>query len=89
MAGRRRDTRYRLSKPLQGWFECFQDVAIERQDGSELSAVSDTPLRCGDRLRLDFVGTELRATVHVRVAEIAPTIVDGTVRYRLRLGIVG
>jgi hypothetical protein len=89
MRARRRDPRYRLSKPVSGSFVSFQDVDIERRDEREVTALSDVPVRRGQKLRLDVIGSGRRSTVHVQVAEATPIIVDGCVRYRLRLEIVG
>ena len=89
MDGRRHDTRYRLSKPVQGTFTCFQAIDIEARDEQEFRVVSDTPLRRGERMRLELTATEGRSIVSVRVADSVPMIVDGSVRYRVRLGIVG
>lgn len=89
MDGRRRDMRYRLSKPVQGTFVCFQAIDIEARDEREFRVVSDTPLRRGERMRLELIAKKGRSIVSVRVADSVPTIVDGNVRYRVRLGIVG
>jgi len=89
MDGRRHDTRYRLSKPVEGTFICFQAIDVETRDEQELRVVSDTPLRRGERMRLELVAKEGRSIVSVRVADSVPTIVDGNVRYRVRLGIIG
>ena len=89
MGARRRDPRYRLSKPIDGSFLSFQEVDIERCDERVVTALSDVPVRRGQNLRLDVIGSGRRSTVQVHVAETTPIIVDGSVRYRIRLEIVG
>ena len=89
MRARRRDPRYRLSKPIHGSFLSFQEVDVERRDEREVTVLSDVPVRRGQDLRLDVIGSGRRSTIHVHVAETTPIIVDGSVRYRLRLEIVG
>ncbi len=88
LLGRRRDPRYRLSKPFEGSFLFFQEVDVERRDDREVSVLSDGPIRSGQNLRLDLVGAGPRSTVQVQVAESTAIIADGSVRYRLRLGIL-
>ncbi len=89
MPGRRREPRYRLSRPFDGSFRFFRAVDIERRDEGEVSALIDTPIPSGEQMRLDVVGSGSRSTVNVHVAESTAVIVDGEVRYRLRLGILG
>lgn len=88
MPARRRDSRYRLSRPFDGAFLSFQEVDVERRNEREVFVVSDTPVRSGQRLRLDLFGPGPRSTVHVRLVETTPIIVGESLRYRLRLEIV-
>ena len=88
MPARRRGSRYRLSRPFDGSFLSFQEVAVERRSEREIFASSDTAGRLGERLRLDVFGPGPRSTVHVQLAETTPIIVGGSLRYRLRLAIV-
>ena len=88
MPGRRRDSRYRLSRPFDGAFLSFQEVDIERRDEREVFALSDTPVRSGQRLRLDVLGPGPRSSVHVLLVETTPIIEGGSLKYRLRLEIV-
>ena len=89
MPGRRRDPRYRLSKPFEGSFLFSQEVDVERRDEGEVYVLSDAPIRSGQNIRLDLLGSGPRSTVHVQVAESTAIIAGGSVRYRLRLGILG
>jgi hypothetical protein len=88
MPARRRESRYRLSRPFDGSFLSFQEVDIERRTEREVFALSDTPVRSGERLRLDVFGPGPRSTVHVQLAKTTPIIVGGSLRYRLCLEIV-
>ena len=88
MWGRRRDARYRLSVPFEGALSAFQDLRVERYDAGEVVALSDAPGGSGQELTLDLMDSGSRVTVQVRVMESTPVIVDGDVRYRLRLTIV-
>ena len=89
LPGRRRDPRYRLSQAFEGSFLFFQEVDVERRDDREVSVLSDGPIRSGQNLRLDLLGSGPRSSVQVQVAESTAIIADGSVRYRLRLGILG
>ena len=89
MPARRRDPRYQLSKPFEGTFLFFQEVDIERRDDREVSVLSDAPILSGQNIRLDVPGSGAPSAVHVQVAESTPIVVDGRMRYRLRLGILG
>ena len=89
MQGRRRDARYRLSTPFEGTLLTFQDLTIERCLAGEMVALSDAPGDRGQALTLDLISSGPRETVHVRIVESTPVVVDGNMRHRLRLAIVG
>jgi hypothetical protein len=89
MRGRRKNERYPLSVPLEGGFSFFQDLTIERYDETEVVALCDGPASHGQELTLDLMRSDSRVTVHVRVKDSTPAIVDGHVSYRLRLAIIG
>jgi hypothetical protein len=82
MPARRRDPRYRLSKPFEGSFLFFQEVDVERRDDREVTVCSNAPIGPGQSI------PGPRSTVQVQVAESSVIIVDGSVRYRLRLDIL-
>jgi hypothetical protein len=78
-----------LAVPLEGGLSFFQDLMIERFNEAEVVALSDDPASSGQELTLDLMCSDSRTTVHVRVTESTPAIVDGHVSYRLRLAIIG
>ena len=78
-----------MSAEFEGVFQTLMDVILEARDDAYLFAVCETPLRTGLSLALDvFVGSR-RRTLPVTVAECAPVVQAGLVRYRLRLATVG
>jgi hypothetical protein len=91
MPGRRRDQRFTLSVPWEGALRVPADVVIEEYGDKEVSVVSTAPAHRDELLTLDALGPgpETAITVSVRVKESVPVLVDGVVRHRLRLAIVG
>ena len=91
MPGRRRDQRFVLSVPWEGELRVPADVVIEEYGEKELSVVSTAPAHRDEVLTLDAAGAgpELTTTLSVRVKESVPVLVDGVVRHRLRLAILG
>jgi hypothetical protein len=85
----RRDTRYLLSRPWEGTLRIPGDVVVERHDEAtnELWVVSTSPAHRDERLRLDLANP--RRSLAVRVIESSPVLLDGVMRHRLRLAIVG
>jgi hypothetical protein len=66
-------------------------VVIEEYGDKEVSVVSTAPAHRDELLTLDAAapGMESVVAVSVRVKESVPVLVDGVVRHRLRLAIVG
>ena len=85
----RRDARYLLSRPWEGTLRIPGDVVVERHDETlnELWVVSTSPAYRDEQLRLDL--SDPRRSLSVRVIESSPVLLDGIVRHRLRLVIVG
>lgn len=85
----RRDTRYLLSRPWEGSLQLSGEVIVERHDEqqNELWVLSTTPAHLDERLRLKLSGPA--ASLAVRVVESRPVLVNGLVRHRLRLAVVG
>jgi hypothetical protein len=85
----RRDTRYLLSRPWEGTLRIPGDVIVERHDEAqnELWVLSTAPAHREEQLRLNLSGR--LNSVAVRVIESSPVLVEGIVRHRLRLAIVG
>jgi hypothetical protein len=89
MAGRRRDQRFTLSVPWEGALRVPADVVIERYGEKEVSVMSNAPAHRDEVLTLDASGSEPPVTLNVRVTSSVPVLIDGVVRHRLRLAIVG
>jgi hypothetical protein len=91
MPGRRRDQRFILSVPWEGELRVPADVVIEEYGDKEMSVVSTAPAHRDEVLTLDAagIGSEASTTLNVRVKESVPVLVDGVVRHRLRLAILG
>jgi hypothetical protein len=89
MPGRRRDQRFTLSVPWEGALRVPADVTIEGYGDNEVWVVSATPAHRDELLTLDAIGAGPSVTMSVRVADSLPVLIDGIVRHRLRLAIVG
>ena len=89
MRGRRRDERFTLSVPWEGALRVPTDVVIERYGEQEVWVVSTAPALRDEVLMLDAAGSEPPVTMSVRVTSSVPVLIDGVVRHRLRLAIVG
>ena len=89
MPGRRRDQRFTLSLPWEGALRVPTDVVIERYDEKEVWVMSSAPAHRDELLTLDATGSGPVVTMSVRVTNSVPVLVDGVVRHRLRLAIVG
>ncbi len=87
MPGRRRETRFLPSAPWNAALHTVEDVVLERSDGDEIWVVGGTPARRGAALILEIATGGLRLDVSVMNSE--PVLVDGSVRHRLRLKVVG
>jgi len=87
--GRRRNPRYQVSAPFEGVFQTLTDATLESCSGSYLFASCEIPFRTGLSLALDVFAGSSRRTLPVTVAESAPVIQSGVVRYRLRLATIG
>jgi hypothetical protein len=85
----RRDARYLLSRPWEGSLRIPGDVVVERHDEAlnELWVLSTSPAHREEQLRLDLSGPRRRLSV--RVVESSPVLLDGVMRHRLRLAILG
>ena len=65
------------------------DVVIERYDEKEVWVVCAAPAHRDELLTLDATGSGPLKTMNVRVANSVPVVIDGIVRHRLQLAIVG
>jgi hypothetical protein len=89
MRGRRRDQRFVLSVPWEGTLRLPVDVIIESVGSQELSVLSTIPAHRNEVFTLDALDASPSDSKRVRVKESIPVLIDGTVRHRLRLAIIG
>jgi hypothetical protein len=89
MRARRRDRRFILSVPWEGVLRLPVDVVIESYTDREVLVLSTIPAHRDEVLTLDSIDSAPGDARRVRVEESVPVLVDGTVRHRLRLAIIG
>ena len=86
---RRRDKRFKLIDLPEGAVKLFLDVAGQPHARDEWIAIGREPARAGETLMLEMVvdeqGDEPREQFPVLVIDSRPVIVDGDMRYRIRL----
>jgi hypothetical protein len=88
MSGRRSHPRFGVSEPWSGAIRVLRDVVVNRSDADELLAVSHVAGVVGEQLSLDLLGGGASLGLKVTVLDSRPVIVNGSVRHRLRLGMV-
>jgi hypothetical protein len=88
MAGRRRHERFAPAQPWDGAVQVLKDVIVQRDGEAGLVAIGQAPGVVGEQLTLDLAGGGHVVTCRVRVEESRPVILDGSVRHRIRLGII-
>jgi len=88
MTGRRSHPRFAVGNPWDGAIRVLRDVVVDRTSPDEVLAVSQAPGVLGETMRLDLMGGGLTLALHVTVLESRPVIVGGSVRHRIRLGLV-
>jgi hypothetical protein len=88
MSGRRSHSRFVVANPWDGAVRVLRDVVVDRTDRNELLAVSHVPGIAGEEMTLDLIGGGVVLALQVKVIESRPVIVDGSVRHRIRLGIL-
>ena len=88
MSGRRSHARFVVAAPWDGALRVLRDVVIDRTSREELLAVSHVPGVAGEEMSLDLMASGMTLALRVRVIESRPVIVDGSVRHRIRLGLV-
>ena len=88
MSGRRSHPRFAVATPWHGAIRILRDVVVNRTGDDELLAVSNAAAVVGEVLSLELMGAGQTAMVKVRVLDSRPVIIDGTVRHRVRLGLV-
>jgi hypothetical protein len=88
MSGRRSHPRFAVATPWNGAIRILRDVVINRTGDDELLAVSNAAAIVDEILTLEVMGGGQSAIVKVRVLDSRPVIIEGTVRHRVRLGLV-
>ena len=87
MSGRRRHERFQPAQPWDGTFRLMRDVIVQ-EDGDDLVTIGHAPAAIGEVLTLDLAGAGQLITCRVRVLESRPVILEGRVRYRMRLEVL-
>ncbi len=90
MHERRREPRYKLAETTDGEFRISRGIAVQHSNGAEWIAFSREAAAIGKTLLLDIVRAdpdfgELHERLPVLVIDSQPVILDGDVRYRIRL----
>ena len=84
MAGRRGYYRYGVTN-ADGRLRLVRDVAIWPGHDDEFVAISEEPEANGAVMTLERVVNGVLTSIEVSVIDSRPTMLDGSVRYRLRL----
>ena len=87
MSGRRRHERFQPAQPWDGTLRLMRDVIVQ-EDGTDLITIGHAPAAIGEELTLDLAGAGHLITCRVRVRESRPVILEGRVRYRMRLEVL-
>ena len=88
MSGRRRYDRFQPAGPWEGRLRVLRDVVLQVEPGG-LLAVGHAPGVAGEALHLDVTADDQRLELNVEVVESRPVIIDGGVRHRMRLRVLG
>ena len=89
MSGRRRYERFQPAQPWDGRLRVLRDVVLQVEPGGSLLAVGHAPGVAGEALHLDVTADDQRLELNVEVVESRPVIIDGGVRHRMRLRVLG
>ena len=85
MNDRRDHARVMFLESVAGVVRGFADVVVQKSGESEWIAISRLAAIAGEMLFLDFTEDERPRHVAVCVVESRPVVLDGDVRYRIRL----
>ncbi len=67
----------------------LRDVIVQHDEHGGLVTIGQAPGVIGEQLTLDLAGAGQLVTLKVRVEESRPVILDGSVRHRVRLAVLG
>ena len=84
MSGRRQYHRYSVTNAA-GNLKVVRDVTIWRDIEDDIIAIGDEPEPTGELLELEHMVNGTLITIQVSVIESHPTMVNGSIRHRLRL----
>lgn len=84
MSGRRSHARYAVSRSPEGVLRVLRDVVIQSTVHDHTIALSREPGILGELVMVQFP-TDGHTGVQAQVLESQPVMVDGSVRYQLRL----
>lgn len=84
MSGRRSNHRYRV-RNARGILRVLRDVTVKRGPENEFIAISGEPAALGESFALERIVDGAAVATKVRVIESRPTMVNGSLRHRLRL----
>jgi len=85
MRGRRRDERFRFSKPPDAALHVFSDVIVKRNANNEWIVLGRDAAVTGETLVLDVEDGDERKRFTVCVIDSCPVIVEGDMRHAIRL----
>lgn len=89
MSGRRGNPRFAVTTPWEGTMRVLRDVVVNRTATQELTAVSNISGVVGEEMSLALLGAGADLGLRVKVLESRPLIVDGSLRHKLTLALVG
>jgi hypothetical protein len=85
MFGRRSDARFALNSSTEGVLSVLREVVVERFEGTDIVAISQEAGILEEKMLIEIPEQDVNIAVGVQVVESRPTVIDGTVRHRLRL----
>lgn len=85
MKDRRSHARVRFQEPVSGEVRLFNDVVVHRSGDAEWIALSREAAATGELVFLDLEEDGAPNQVAVWVIESRPVLLDGDIRYRIRL----
>jgi hypothetical protein len=84
MSGRRGNCRYGVTN-AEATVRVLREVTVQNGAGDEFVAISGEPAAAGDVFILDRIVDHAKVSSRVSVIDSRPAVVNGSVRYRLRL----
>ena len=87
---RRRFTRYTIEAAPPATLRVLRDASVQRVTDREVVVLSTVPGVLSEAIAIDIPGAggHGRCRLAVRIAESRPVVVNGTVRYRLRMTVL-